>query len=95
MVTELQAEEAVATPVVFVLVLVAGHSRTTLGGRVSVGAVVSCTVMVWMPLVVLPQASVAVQVRRTTLVPPQWLLTTSLYAMVTELQAEEAVATPV
>src|SRR6516225_9103614 len=77
MVTELQAEEAVATPVALVVVL-AGHSRTRLGGRMSVGAVVSCTVMVWMPLVVLPQASIAVQVRAMTLVPPQWLLTTSL-----------------
>ncbi|MFC2002180.1 hypothetical protein ACFLUZ_06770 [Chloroflexota bacterium] len=40
------------------------HSTVTSSGTPdSTGAVVSCTVMVWVALVELPQSSVAVQVR--------------------------------
>src|SRR5215469_4579842 len=81
-------------PVALVLVL-AGHSRTRSGGQVRVGLVVSRTVIVWTQLELLPQASVAVQVRAMTLVAPQLLLTESLYVMATWLQVSVAVATPV
>ncbi len=76
-VTEPQPSEAVATPVTSV-VGEAGHSRTTLLGQVMVGGVVSRTVMVWTQWALLPQASVAVQVRAMILAPPQVLLTLSL-----------------
>src|SRR5437879_12610856 len=59
------------------------------------GGVVSRTVMVWMQLLLLPQASVAVQVRATTLVPPQLVVIESLKLRLTELQPSCAVATPV
>ena len=58
--------------------VLAGHSSTTLVGIVSVGGVVSRTVMVWTALVLLPHWSVTVQVRQIVSVPPQLLLTTSL-----------------
>ena len=64
-------------PVTLVLVL-AGHSRTRLGGQVIVGGLVSRTVMVCTTLVLRPESSVAVQVREMTFEPPQLLLTTSL-----------------
>src|SRR5437773_902442 len=70
-----QASCAAATPVAFVLVS-AGHSRTRSGGQVIDGRLL--TVMVWTRLVLLPASSMAVQVRKRTLVPPQPLLTTSL-----------------
>src|SRR3989441_5947564 len=54
------------------------HSTVVLAGQVIDGLVVSTTVMVCTRFVVLPESSVAVQVRETTLVPPQPLLTTSL-----------------
>jgi len=47
-------------------------------GQVIVGGMVSRIVMVWTQLVLLPQASIAVQVREMTLLPPQVLLTLSL-----------------
>src|SRR6516162_9236440 len=72
----------------------AGHSRVTSAGAVIVGGVVSWTVRVWTALAVLPQASVAVQVRVITLVPPQLSTTASLYPTLTELQPSCAVATP-
>src|SRR6266699_6261359 len=93
-VTEPQPSWAVATPVALVLVL-AGHSSTRLGGQLIVGGVVSCTVMVWTQLLLLPHWSVAVQVRVITLVPPQLLLTESLKLIRTEPQPSVAVATPV
>ena len=62
MLTELQVSVAVATPVLFVVVL-AGHSRITFGGQVIAGAVVSRTLIVWTQLLALLQASIAVQVR--------------------------------
>jgi hypothetical protein len=75
--TELQASCAVAMPVLFVLVL-AGHSSVKFGGNVRLGRVVSRTVIVCVPLVLLPQPSAAVQRRRMTDAPPQVLLTLSL-----------------
>src|SRR5229473_1209566 len=65
------------------------------GAQVRVGGVVSRTVMVWMQLAELPQASVAVQVRAMTLVPVQPLVVASLKVTVTWLQVSVAVATPV
>src|SRR5436190_10573980 len=94
MVTDPQVSCAVATPVLVVLVL-AGQSSTTLVGQVIVGGVVSRTVIVCAQLDLLPHASVAVQVRAITLVPPQKLVTASTYVMVTAPQPSWAVATPV
>src|SRR5437764_9696227 len=54
------------------------HSTVLLGTTVMVGGVVSRTVMVCTRLVLLPESSVAVQVRETTLAPPQLLLMLSL-----------------
>src|SRR6266540_142694 len=72
-VTALQASCAVATPQALVLVS-AGHSRIWFGGQVMVGLRVSRTVMVCRQEALLPQSSVAVQVRAITLVPAQLLL---------------------
>ncbi len=47
------------------------HPTTTLAGNVNEGPVVSATVIVWKPLLVLPQASVAVHVRVMVPVPLQ------------------------
>src|SRR6266581_2701357 len=94
MVTEPQPSWAVAMPVTLVLAL-AGHSSTRSGGQLIVGGVVSRTVMVWRQLLLLPQASVAVQVRAMTLVPPQLVVTESLKLRLTEPQPSRAVATPV
>jgi len=63
MLTELHASVAVAMPLALVLVS-AGHSKTRSGGQVTTGLVISRTVMVCKQLVLLPQASVAVQVRQ-------------------------------
>src|SRR6266853_3391632 len=76
-VTWLHVSWAAATPVALVLVS-AGHSSTRSGGHVRVGLVVSRTVMVWTQLALLPQASVAVQVRAIVSVLPQLLLIESL-----------------
>src|SRR5262245_45664575 len=54
------------------------HAPDALAGQVIEGLVVSTTVMVCTRLVLLPESSMAVQVRETTFVPPQPLLTTSL-----------------
>src|SRR5258705_7945302 len=51
--------------------------------------------MVWVQLTLLPQASVAVQVRAITSEAPQPLVTASAWVMVTWLQASCAEATPV
>src|SRR5438093_11086410 len=64
-------------PVTLVLVL-AGHSSTRLGGQLIVGGIVSRAVTVWTQLLPLPHWSLAVQVREITLVAPQRLLTASL-----------------
>src|SRR5438067_1385908 len=94
MLTELQVSVAVATPVLFVLVL-AGHSKTIFVGQVMRGVVVSRTVIVCVQLVVLPQRSVAVQVRKMIFAPPQVLLIVSLEVIVRCPQMPWAVATPV
>src|SRR5438067_859786 len=82
-VTELQASVAVppAARKAARFVKAAGTSPgywTEIFGQEMLGLVVSTTAMVWSPLVALPQASIAVQVRQTVLVPAQLLLTTSL-----------------
>src|SRR5439155_20895628 len=59
---EPQASSATATPVTLVLVS-AGHSRTTSGGAEMTGGVESRTVMRWTQVLWLLQSSVAVQVR--------------------------------
>src|SRR5216117_3945019 len=64
-------------------------------GQVTLGLVVSTTVMVCQPLVLLPHWSVAVHRRRTVRVGPQLLLTTSLQLMVTEPHPSGAVGIPV
>src|SRR6266404_3975849 len=48
------------------------HSAVLLGTQVRVGGVVSTTVTVWLQSAVLPQASVARQVRVASKVLPQW-----------------------
>ena len=75
-VTALQLSWAVAVPVALGAVL-APHSKVTFDGNVSVGFVISRTVMVCTQLALLPQASVAVHVRAITLVLPQLLVTES------------------
>src|SRR6266853_2924533 len=94
MVTELKVSLAVAMPLAFVLVS-AGHSSTRSGGHVIVGLVVSRTVIICTALVVLPQASAAVQVRAITFVPLQLLVTESEKVRVTALQVSCASAAPV
>src|SRR6266498_168641 len=76
-VTALQASCAVATPQALVLVS-AGHSRIWFGGQVMVGLRVSRTVVVCRQEALLPQSSVAVQVRAITLVPAQLILVKSV-----------------
>src|SRR4030095_2702138 len=93
MVTEPQPSVAVATPVAFVVVT-AGQSRTRLAGAVMFGGVVSRTVIVCRSLVALPHASLAVQVRAMILVPPQFVVTTSLQLIVTAPQPSCALAEP-
>src|ERR1043165_8339913 len=84
-VTGPQPSKPVASPGALVVVA-APHSSVRLGGVVMAGGVVSRTVMVCSAFEPLPQASVAVQVRKITFAPPQLLLTESLKLMVTELQ---------
>src|SRR5207249_2889348 len=62
MVTGPQPSCALATPVALVR-RSAPHSSTRFGGQVRVGLMVSRTVIVWVQLMLFPQASVAVQVR--------------------------------
>src|SRR5436190_8484125 len=71
------------------------NGTATLAGAVMVGRVVSCTVIFCTALALLPHASVAVQVRVITLVPPQLLTTASSKVTLTELQPSCAVAVPV
>src|SRR5258708_4902114 len=94
MTTWLQVSVAVATPVLFVVVS-AGHSRIRSGGQLMIGLVVSRTVIVWMQLAELPQASVPVQVLAMTLVPGHPFVAASLNVTVTWLHVSVAVATPV
>src|SRR6266498_4112133 len=72
------------------------HSTVLLCAQVMVGAVVSTMVMVWVDWAVLPQASVAVQVRTNVPVLPHWpLIGPSLCVIVTVPQVSLAVAVPV
>src|SRR5262245_13646673 len=93
MVTRLHASVAVATPVAFVVVS-AGQSRVKFGGQVITGGVMSRTVSVWTQLALLPQRSVAVQVRAMTTVLPQLVVMTSLKVTVAAPQRSVAVAMP-
>src|SRR2546421_12671855 len=77
MLTVPQPSEAVATPVTFVVVT-AGHSKTRFVGAVTLGGVMSRTVIVCTALLLLPHWSVTVHVLEITFVPPQLLLTLSL-----------------
>ena len=54
------------------------HSTVRLAGQVRTGGIVSSTVIVWVQLMLFPQASVAVQVRAIICAPPHGVLTTSL-----------------
>jgi len=65
------------------------------GEHTIVGGVMSRTVMVWTQLFELPHASVAVQVRAMTFVPPQFVVTWSAKRTVAWLHALWAIATPV
>src|SRR5262245_36929327 len=90
----LQPSETVGTPGTLVGAGV-GHSSVTFEGATIVGAVVSRTVINCVPVVVLPQASVALQIREISFAPPQLLLTESLKVTVTLPQPSCAVAVPV
>src|SRR5947207_2515379 len=96
MVTELQPSCELATPVALVL-MSAGHSSTRSDGQLRVGLMVSRTVIVWVQLALLPQPSVAVQVRRMLPLPVQLALPTASTKLMfaTPLQVSVAVATPV
>src|SRR5438034_1347361 len=70
------------------------HSTVLLGTQVMVGGVWSSTVTVWLHSAVLPQASVARQVRVASKVLPQWpvrLVTVPRTVMVTLPQLSVAV----
>jgi hypothetical protein len=94
--TPLQASVAVAVPVAAGNVE-APQATVTSTGQVITGGVVSTTVIVCTHEAVLPQESVAVQVRVMTELPAQVpACTTSLEVMLaTPLQASVAVAVPV
>src|SRR5213083_1696874 len=73
---------------------VLAYSTVLLGTRVMVGGVVSTTVTFWLHSAVLPQASVARQVRVASKVLPQWpvkLVTVPTMVMVTSPQVSLAV----
>jgi hypothetical protein len=93
MVTRLHASVAVAVPVAFAVVS-AGHWSVKFVGQVMTGGVMSRTVRVWTQLVLLPQRSVAVQVRAMTKVLPQFVVMTSLNVTFAAPQRSVAVATP-
>src|SRR6185503_135242 len=72
------------------------HSTVASGTSLIVGAVVSTMVMVWVDRAVLPQTSVAVQVRTNEPVLPHWsLIAPSLCVIVTVPQVSLPVAVPV
>src|SRR5258705_9099300 len=72
------------------------HSTVASGTSLIVGAVVSTMVMVWVDWSLLPQASVAVQVRMNeTVLPHSWLCALSLWVTVTLPQVSLAVGSPV
>src|ERR1043166_6849224 len=86
--------DTVGTPVTLVRVS-PGHWSTMSPGSRSDGAVVSRTVIVCNPLALLPQPSLAVQVRVMILLPPQLLEIESEYVTVTLLHASWPLAVPV
>src|SRR6266404_5381394 len=65
------------------------------GAQVNEGAVVSRIVIVWVQLALVPQPSVAVQVRAITSEAPQPVVTASAYVTATWPHASCAEATPV
>jgi hypothetical protein len=91
-----QLSVAVAVPVAVEL-LSSSQLTVALAGQVITGAVLSVTVMAWSQVALLPQSSVAVQVRVMTLSPAQLpLAALSLSVAVTLLsQLSVAVAAPV
>ena len=93
-VVALQPSVTMGTPVALVVVG-AGHSKVKSDGATIVGGVVSRIVINWIPLVVLPQASVALHSREINFEPPQILLMLSLNVTVTLPQPSWAVAVPV
>ena len=60
---DVQLSVAVASPFVMLALVSAEHSMVTLPGQVITGGVISLTVIVWLQLAELPQASVAFQMR--------------------------------
>src|SRR5438093_3087606 len=95
-VTPLQASMALALPVAAGSVE-AVQTTLTLAGQVITGPTVSVTVMVWSQVDMLPQLSLAVQVRGMTYLPPELDgAGTPLCVIVnTPLQASTALAVPV
>src|ERR1043165_6065065 len=93
MMTEPQESVPVAEPLTATPVS-AGHSRVLSAGQLMAGAVGSTTLIVWVQLALLPQASVAVQVRVMVSVLPQPAEETSLWVMMTEPQESVPVAEP-
>jgi len=92
--TALQASVAVALPVALGAML-APHSTVTFVGAVIVGGEVSRTVIVCTQVELLPQGSVARQVREMILVLPQLLAVESLKVITGVPQVSVAVAMPV
>src|SRR6188474_2916354 len=87
-----QASLAVAAPKVGTAGQLIGDTTV---GQVMLGGVISCTAIVRLQVAVLPQSSVAVQVRVTLGIPVQLAEVTSLKLMDTEAsQASLAVAAP-
>ena len=60
---DVQLSVAVASPFVMLALVSAEHSMVTFGGQLITGGVISLTVIVWLQLAELPQASVAFQMR--------------------------------
>src|SRR5438132_8380068 len=94
MVTVPQVSEPLAMPVLSGVVS-AGHSRTLSPGQAMLGLVVSTTSICCTHVEKLLHSSVAVQVPKIVLVPPQPGVTASSEVMVTVPQVSEPVAMPV
>src|ERR1041385_3435864 len=91
----LQVSVALATPVLLVVGATV-HSRVILFGHTITGGVVSLKLMVWMQVALLPQPSVAVQVRRMVAVPVQFVAPkeSPKTRLVMPLHVSVALATP-
>src|ERR1051325_9235903 len=96
LVMPLQVSVALATPVLLVVGATV-HSRVILVGHTITGGVVSLKLMVWMQVALLPQPSVAVQVRRMVAVPVQFVAPkeSPKTRLVMPLHVSVALATPV